>query len=228
MMENETKKGVSGGVLFIIIVLCLLLGLTSGYILNEKLSNKEESKQEEKKEETKEEEKTEENNKTETKETYEKKTYEIDVNKDCNGLKCTKSYDIQLKGKDYKLTVYNHNTATYEQGTYITVNDNKLDLHFDYVNSIAIIDSNIVAIGGNTTPDNTLLVYFDSNFNKKDTVSDYDASKITSKSGTYKTCEPITCDDQTETFYSYTLNDDGTINSKVEKVKEHTFCSAQC
>ena len=44
MMEKEAKQGISGGVLCLIIVLCLLLGLASGYILHDKLSNEDNKK----------------------------------------------------------------------------------------------------------------------------------------------------------------------------------------
>ena len=46
-MEKETKQGISGGALAIIIVLCIALGIASGYILNDKVLKKEDVTQNE-------------------------------------------------------------------------------------------------------------------------------------------------------------------------------------
>ena len=102
MMEKETKQGISGGVLCLIIVLCLLLGLASGYILHDKLSNEEETKIEEiKKEET---EKNDTNQKNET-EKEEKKlgtAKGIDISDYCD----YKNWCFELQAQYYIIFLY--------------------------------------------------------------------------------------------------------------------------
>jgi len=256
MMDKEiikTKQGVSGGVLCLIIVLCLLLGLTSGYIIRDKLSNNEEkihsniNQKNEENNNTNKNEKTEnEKNNVEEPEknqiekntnndaSNEKKTYEVKITSDCkDNTKCIKSYDFSLNNKNHILKIYNISTSTFDHSSYFTIDDEKFELKegFEFIDKFAIIDSNLLVISGiRASADYRSIIYIDSNLNKKTEIigENYkDNQVLTSKTNIFTTCEAITCDNQIERKYSYTIADDGTATTKLIK-EENKFCSAQC
>lgn len=253
-MEKEQKQGISGGVLFLIIVLCLLLGLTSGYILHDKLSNKEETKTEQKETENKKD-----NNITEEKEAkeetkeesnkenvnHEKKSVSIDLTKECinSNNKCEKEY--KLSNGEINITINTKMDNTKNQ--IVSINGKEIytheinDIYGPYhINGIALLDNNILVLDinnpGYSGPSGHIRIFYDadSNFKEIDRINsnkyEYDPNnpkKIESKEGTYETCEVKTCDDQVKRTYSYTINDNKKITSKLEK-EENQFCSAQC
>lgn len=255
----KTKQGVSGGVLCLIIALCLLLGLTSGYIVHDVISNKQETNKEaenvkptkntnednkvveETKEEvmTKTEDKKAENTKTE------KKSASIDLTNECINSKnnCQKEYE--LSNGEINITINTKMDNTKSQ--IVSINGKEIytheinDIYGPYqINGIALLDNNILVLDinnpGYSGPGGHIRIFYDadSNFKEINRINsnkyEYDPKnpkKIESKEGTYETCEVKTCDDQVKRTYSYTINDNKKITSKLEK-EENQFCSAQC
>ena len=120
-MEKETKEpkqGVSGGIVCLIVILCLLLGLTSGYILHDKLSNKEEKKTEQK-------DNQEEKEKDEIKTNYK----ELDLSNECfnKDLECTKEYSLELNDLSNKIKIeYSIDKTGLDKDFKFYINDKKI------------------------------------------------------------------------------------------------------
>ena len=235
-MEKETKQGVSGGVLFLIVILCLGLGLTSGYIIHDKLSNNGERNTTNNKKANENDNKEKEEKNINNDSSKEKETYSIEIPSDCTDKKdCVKTYDFSLKGNNHTLKVYNISTATLDNSSYFTIDDQKIEAKkggFEFIDKFAVIDNSIFVISGRySNGDWREIIYLDSNLNVKTDIEGMnyeDDQQLTSKTNTYTTCEVKTCDDQIKRKYSYRIDDDATIKDvKLEK-EENKFCSAQC
>lgn len=258
-MEKEQKQGISGGVLFLIIVLCLLLGLTSGYIVHDVISDKQktnkniestkqnENTQENNKEEedNKEEDKTKTENEKVENTKVEKKSVSLNLSNECINSKnnCEKEY--KLSNGEINITINTKMDNTKSQ--VVSINGKEIytheinDIYGPYqINGIALLDNNILVLDinnpGYSGPSGHIRIFYDadSNFKEIDRINsnknEYDPKnpkKIESKEGIYETCEVKTCDDQVKRTYSYTINDNKKITSKLEK-EENQFCSAQC
>lgn len=103
----ETKQGISGGVLCLIVVLCILLGLTSGYIIHDKLMDKTVNEKNEIKNIIEEKE----NNNKEEKETENKTNYkELDLSNECfnKNESCKKEYELNYNGSNNTIVINNN------------------------------------------------------------------------------------------------------------------------
>ncbi len=252
--EKEIKQGISGGVLCLIVVLCLLLGLASGYILHDKLLSKEETKTEQKEAKIKKDNKKieeKENDNTKEKDTInkntkvEKKSVSIALTNECINSKKSCSKEYTLSNGEINISIKTEMDINKSQ--IILINGKEIYKHeiSDYngpfnINGVALLDNNIVVLDiynpGYSGPDGHIRTFYDvdSNFKEINSIlsnkNEYDynnPNKIELKEGTYETCEVKTCDDQIKRTYSYTINDDKKITSKLEK-EENQFCSAQC
>ena len=244
-MEKETKQGISGGVLCLIIVLCLLLGLASGYILHDKLSNEEETKIEEiKKEET---EKNDTNQKNET-EKEEKKlgtAKGIDISDYCDYKNaCTKDFELSNEIDTYQVHL-KIEKKEYSMSTYISLDNTKLITNqinvldkndFGRVAKIGILDNGIIAIEyiDYTLPAGTTRSYYK---DYKLLTSIYDMingsghfnEDITAKEITYHNEGPCYDNDTKRDQYEnvFKLNDDGTFNNEIKTKTTTTGCAGQ-
>lgn len=198
-MEKEPKQGISKGVLLIIIILCLLLGLTSGYIVHDKLSNKEETKTEQKdnKEEKKDNniaEEKEEETKEETKEESkkenvksEKKSVSINLDKECinSSKKCSKEYTLSNNDKNVTINTEIKTISNNEFDQIITINGKSIYKHearnYDgpyMIHGIALLDNNVLVIEiynpGYSGPSSNFRIFYDADLEYKEIKTIYD------------------------------------------------------
>jgi len=176
--NNKTKQGVSGGVLCLIIVLCLLLGLTSGYILHDKLSTKEEQKKEETIYDTRNKQNEEKSSENIEDKSAENKTpiklgesKGIDIKEICSDYSnCSKEFELSNEIITYKIKI-EVVKKEYELETYLTLGDQKLVGNETWVNSkynfgiiqkIGIFDNGILVVesSGSSTPTGTTRYYY--------------------------------------------------------------------
>ena len=245
--QKETKQGISGGILCLIIVLCLLLGLTSGYILHDKLLSKEETKTEQK---DNKEDKNSNNNTSNEKEPEVKKeklgvAKGIDISEYCDyKTDCTKDFELSNEIDTYQVHL-RIEKKKYSMSTYITLDDTKLITNkinvldkndFGTVSKIGILDNGIIAIEyiDYSLPAGTTRSYYKDN---KLLTSIYDFingsgnfnEDITAKEIIYhnegECYNNDTKRDQYENIFK--INDDGTFSTE-EKTKTTTIgCSGQ-
>ena len=166
-MEKEQKQGISGGVLFLIIVLCLLLGLTSGYIIHEKLEKNENNKQiNTNKEETKEE--KEKKQEDENKINYK----ELDLSNECFNKKesCKKEYELEIGSykSDIKIeyTYKDAKSISDNNETFIMTINNKEIFNSPYGDSVSkvyLLENGMIVL---ENPDYTRYSYYSADYNQ--------------------------------------------------------------
>ena len=251
-MEKEPKQGISKGVLLIIIILCLLLGLTSGYIVHDKLSNKEETKTEQKETENKKDNNIteEKEDKEETKEesnkeivNHEKKSVSIDLTKECinSNNKCEKEY--KLSNGEISITINTKIDNTKSQ--IVSINGKELYTHETtdiygpfQINGIALLDNNIFVLDvsnpGYSGPDSVSRSYY--NVNKdyslvKNISSIYNSfpKDLTAREIEYSIAEEGCSRKPNKRAYDYykiSLQDDGSYNEEFIRT-EYRICAGQ-
>ena len=226
-MEKGTKQGVSGGILIIIMILCITLGIATGYIIGNKLLKKEETRQETNKDKT-------DKQATEDKNSNTKRgtSRGINVEEKCKEDECTLDFDLSNNIVTKKVHIERKKIENSLETT-ITINDEIMKLFNDYKNDyytnfgiitkIGIFDNGIIVIEhhGSATPTSLDRTYYKNN-KIITTISDfvdgagYLKEDIVSKTVTYHS-EGGCYDNDTkrdETEHIFTLNDDGTYETK--------------
>ncbi len=238
----KTKQGVSGGVLCLIIVLCLLLGLTSGYIIHDLISNKLETNKEAENVKP-----TKNTNEEKSSENIEDKNIEnntpiklgkskgIDIKEICSDYyNCSKEFELSNEIITYKMKI-EVVKKEYELETYLTLENQKLVRNETWVNSkynfgiiqkIGIFDNGILVIEshGSSTPTETTRSYYKDG--KKITEifdfiggNGYFSEDIVSKKVIYHTEGSCYANNTKRDEYEhlFTLNDDGTFTKEDTK-----------
>lgn len=241
-MEKEQKQGVRGGVLCLIIVLCLLLGLTSGYIVHDLISNKQETNKEKENDKP-----TENTNEEKSSENIEDKNIEnntpiklgkskgIDIKEICSDYyNCSKEFELSNEIITYKIKI-EVVKKEYDLETYLTLENQKLVSNETWVNSkynfgiiqkIGIFDNGILVIesSGSSTPTGTTRSYYKDG--KKITEifdfiggNGYFSEDIVSKKVIYHTEGSCYANNTKRDEYEhlFTLNDDGTFTKEDTK-----------
>ena len=159
-MEKERKQGISGGVLCLIIVLCLLLGLASGYILHDKLSNEDNKKikqnvTEQKDEKTQSTISNNENKEELSQEPNNNKDDVLELTELCkNQDNCQKDFTLNNNEKTINFTYSTYKLNNY-LGNVIKLNDknnvvslmpNNIDNEYHKATKIALLKNNIIVI----------------------------------------------------------------------------------
>ena len=238
----KTKQGVSGGVLCLIIVLCLLLGLTSGYIVHDVISNKQETNIEAENVKP-----TKNTNEEKSSENIENKNIEnntpiklgkskgIDIKEICSDYyNCSKEFELSNEIITYKIKI-EVVKKEYDLETYLTLENQKLVSNETWVNSkynfgiiqkIGIFDNGILVIesSGSSTPTGIARSYYKDG--KKITEifdfiggSGYISEDIVSKKVIYHTEGSCYANNTKRDEYEhlFTLNDDGTFTKEDTK-----------